>query len=84
MKHLEGYLNIDIDSNYVDLKENILNLELEKASIAEVIIIFAIRHIGFFKVEPFLKIIYSWFKGNGRLLIEFTDIIKLPRSIPRM
>jgi len=80
-RHMEGYLNIDINSEKADIKEDILNLEFDKESIAEVVMIHVIEHIDCFKVEPFLKKVYFWLMKNGRLVLEFPDVVKTSKLV---
>lgn len=80
-RYMEGYLNVDINSEKADIKEDILNLEFEKESVAEVVMIHVIEHIDYFKVEPLLKKIHFWLMKNGRLVLEFPDVIKVSRLV---
>lgn len=81
---LYGYFNIDIDSQCADMKANILDVEFEKNTIVEVLMVHVIEHIDYLKVAPLLKKIFTWLKLNGQLIIEFPDLIKCCKLILKM
>lgn len=81
---LAGYFNVDIDSPYADQNADILQLEFDDNSVAEVLIVHVIEHIDYVKVEPLLKKIYSWLRLDGQLILEFPDLIKCCRLILKM
>lgn len=78
---LKNYFNIDIAAEYADQNADILEIDFEKNTIAEVQMIHVIEHIDYAKVYPFLEKIYSWLKPSGRLVLEFPDLIKCCRFI---
>jgi len=80
-KHLSGYLNIDIKGKAADIKGDILELDFEKESVGEVLMVHVIEHIHFLKVEPFLKRVYKWLKKGGCLILEFPDVVKVSRQM---
>ena len=83
-RYLEGYLNIEIDSELADLKADILDLKFDKNSIAEVLMVHVIEHIEHFKARSFIEKVYNWLKDDGQLVMEFPDIIKVARCILEM
>lgn len=83
-RYLNGYFNIDIDSPYADMQANILDLEFEENSIAEVLVVHVIEHIECLKVPSLLKKMYTWLKVEGQLVLEFPDLIKCCRLILKM
>ena len=80
-RYLEGYVNIDVRSKVADLRADILDLEFKKDSVSEVLMVHVIEHIDYFKVEFFLKKVYSWLKVDGQLVMEFPDVIKVAQCI---
>lgn len=81
---LLGYFNIDIDSPYADMQADILDLEFEENSIAEVLMVHIIEHLDCLKVPHLLEKIYRWLKVDGQLILEFPDLIKCCRLILKM
>lgn len=83
-RYLNGYLNIDINSKYADLKEHILKLEFEEQTLSEVLMVHVIEHIDYYKVKLFLERTYFWLEKNGQLILEFPDVIKVAKCISRI
>ena len=75
-KPLEGYFNIDAVHPNAEMNADILELEFDENTIAEVLMVHVIEHIDRFAVEPFIKKIYGWLKTNGQLVLEFPNVEK--------
>jgi hypothetical protein len=80
-EYLSGYLNVDIGSELADLRVDILDLDIEKESVDEVLMVHVIEHIDYLQVRPFLDRIRSWLKMDGKLIMEFPDVKKVAHCI---
>lgn len=78
---LKNYFNIDIAAEFADQKADILEIDFEDDTIAEVQMIHVIEHLDYVKVYPFIEKIHTWLKPGGRLVLEFPDLIKCCRFI---
>lgn len=80
---LPRYINVDLDTKYSDISANLLSVDFEKQTVAEVMMIHVIERINYSDLKPFLSKIYEWLKPGGQLIIEFPDLIKVCHWIKR-
>lgn len=80
-RYVEGYLNIDAESEIADLKTGLLDMDFEKGSICVVLMIDPFKSVDF---SEFLSKIYSWLNKDGQLSLEFSDITKPAGDIPEV
>jgi hypothetical protein len=82
--YLNEYINIDNNTNSVaDIVFDIRNIGklFKKNSIAEIRIIHAISYLRLFEARDFFLMCFNILKPNGKLVIEFPDIIKCAKII---
>jgi hypothetical protein len=69
------------NANCADANANILEVQFDDNSLAEIMLIHVIEHMNFRDVAPLVERFRHWLKPGGQLILEFPDVIKVARFL---
>ena len=82
--HLDDWINIDVtDKSMADLVMDFKNIKnnFQPGSVREILMIHSISYLRLWEARDLFSDVFSLLEPNGRLILEFPDVIKCATAI---